>query len=333
MGTQRRILERPPAVGDAEHDVEPPRPARDLLQHEQASRRQQALQVAQRARHVRRAVHHVGADDDVVRARLQALLAGVAGHVEGLVADPLAELLAGQVHEQGRHVREGEARTLLRQPRQHVPRGAARARADLEHAQLAAVRERRQRGRHRLGGERVEQPARRRLAIEGGHRLQAVPREQNVRTVTPPGQHVGERLAAAREQVDHAAPAGTLRAKRFDERERIVRGRHTHDTEGVALRRQHAGVRERCAERVELAPARFRQGRAVRAERPSGAWRPPLARSRENPARARRRRARCARAPAPRHGSSRRSPARRSGDPPRARRRRRRTRARTRARR
>ena len=147
---QRPIVERPPAVGDAEDEVQPARPARDLLQHQQAARRQQGTQVRQARGDVTRCVDDIGGEDDVVAAWLEALRARVALDVECRVVHRggAAEARLRGADEERRDVgeRETEVATCL-QTRQHAGGRAAGAGPRFENAQLAP------------GGERLERRA------------------------------------------------------------------------------------------------------------------------------------------------------------------------------
>ena len=163
---------------------------------------------------VRRAVHDVRADDDVERRPARGPARAGRGRRRRRVARSRLRRtrLAGQAHEQRRDVREGEAARPFGSRGSTYARRAARARADLEHAQLAAGRERRQRGRHRLGGERVEQPARRRArdrrppspAGRRPRRARPAPSRRPARTSAKRRPHRESRSSTLR-------PAGTLR--------------------------------------------------------------------------------------------------------------------------
>ncbi len=65
VGTQVGVGEAPPSLRHPEDEIEPGHPARRLEQRQQASRREQCADVAQRRPDIRGRVHHVGRDDHV----------------------------------------------------------------------------------------------------------------------------------------------------------------------------------------------------------------------------------------------------------------------------
>ncbi len=193
--TALRVLESPPALGEAEGEGDELGGAGHLVHGEHPTGAQQGADVGQGAADVPGGVQHVGGQHDVGAVRLEALCGGVALDVQQLVTRAGGAVVGFAVAQEGR--RDVGVAVCGRQAGrgtggQHVAGGGAGAGPDLDDPQRPAAGEP-LRGADHLGGHQpVEVLGAGSFGVdrfdEGGRAL----REQHLGGGDPAGQDAGE---------------------------------------------------------------------------------------------------------------------------------------------
>ena len=305
------VGEPPPALGDAEDDVEPPEGPGDLDQHQPPAGGEGGRQPGQRRARVGRGVHHVGPDHQVEGARSDALGLEVVLHVDHGRADAHARQGLG---EPGRHVGE----RVLRPLREHGPDVGRRAPGPpthLEDPQRAIPAER----ADHLGHQGVAEPGRGRVPVEVGQQVGALVGEEHLGSVETALKDGRQSCAAPAEQGRVGGEAGQPDGQVVEQRgrRRPLGGSGGGRRQNPVLPPQPADLDQpadqgRQQPATGSAPSRWPDpGRPPRTARPTGPSPHP-------PGPARRSRTRPPPTPARRRGSRRPTPAR---PPPRRRRR------------
>ena len=237
------VGEPPPALGQAEHDVDPAPRRGALDQQQHAAGRQRLAHMGQRLAQVARGMQDVGRQHDVEALRGDALVGGRALDVEDLRLEIGCELLPGRAQEARRQVGEDVVRPRRRQALEHRAGRAAGAGADFEHAQRAAAR---QAAGQRLGDvmqQAVDRAGVGRGLVEGAGAI-ALRGEQQAERIALAGQHLGQRTAAAPQHADLALHRRRLGDQRVEHGIGIDLGRGLLDPEAPAGLLQHAVVGE-----------------------------------------------------------------------------------------
>ena len=221
------VRERPPAGRLAEDDVEPGRVAGDLEEHQRAPRGEQAPQVLERARDIRRRVDDVGRDHEIEGAGRQSLGQGVIGdvewtrHAEGIGG----ELDLGLLEEQRRDVTEHVVGPFRRQDGKDERGRPARPRPDLQDPKGRRLRRLGDEGRDRGGEEGIVERRRGRSLVEPLQERKRVRREEELITVLVSGQHGRQVLARATQQLDVRLVGGEVRPESASALRAVDRGR------------------------------------------------------------------------------------------------------------
>ena len=173
---------------------------RDLEQHQEPARREEAQAVGERSPDVARGVHDVGRDDDVEAPCVQTLVEGIALEVERARPQewPIAEALRGARREHRGDVREQVVRAIGVGARAAPPRSCRRCRRP-PRARAGAGPRREPRSAAATAAATTSPQARAggrgRVERLGGRRGTA--REQELERIDGAGEHLGERAATA----------------------------------------------------------------------------------------------------------------------------------------
>src|SRR5690606_14097219 len=249
----RHVREPPPALRQAERDVDPPLRLGHLNEEQQPARLEQRPHVRQRLAEIRRRVQDVDRQHNIVPARLEALLPRVPLDVQQLVPDEVVrrESLPRPRQEHRRDVREHVLRPVPRQHRQHRRRRPTRARANLDDPEPRALRTTRQRRPHHVRDETVERPRQRRFPIQPLRELRRATREQQRERIHRPGQRTRELPPALPRQPDlrirGRVPLEELPPRRL----RIARPRRTERPPPIPRRFQHPPLGQDLQEPVQ----------------------------------------------------------------------------------
>ena len=138
---QVSIGEAPPAAGQTEDRFRPQLRSGDVNEQQTAARREQFVNVPQRHAHVADGMEHIGAEDEIERAGLEALFGARLFEIEDLELHLRKgrQLLHRAGEECRRHVTERIGVQAALEQRQHVRRQSTRAGANLQDAQSAAL--------------------------------------------------------------------------------------------------------------------------------------------------------------------------------------------------
>ncbi len=190
--SQGVVDESPPALGQAEHDVDPAARLRGLDQHQDATRRQQAANVGEALANVAGRVQHVGSDDQIQAFGCEALWQRVLLNVQlGEIEVGMHEALGRRGKEELGEIGEAVAGAAFGQCLEQGRGGPTGAGTHLQYPQHPPWRQARPQPAYRLAQQRVDRPRIGRAAVEVG-RAAAVAREQQCQRIDRIGEHVGK---------------------------------------------------------------------------------------------------------------------------------------------
>ena len=168
MGAKPCIGECPPTLGQTNSQVKTALRPGNLKHRENPAGRQQVSDAVQTATEIGRGVDYVRGDNHVKLALREALRFRISLQVEHLKPheSTATETFPGTRNKCGADIRERVIQADLGKSRQEMGGRAAGSGSDLQNSQPAVSRARRNYPSHHLGYQTVEQPRRRRIAIQ-----------------------------------------------------------------------------------------------------------------------------------------------------------------------